>query len=829
MKGYNYVMIGILVTLLVILSIFTTSLSILNPFLGIWYSSGNVNTLNEIISTRGLSGNVNIYIDNNGIAHIYANNLHDLFLAEGYYEASQRLFEIELFGLLAMGNLSSWVGAKALSSDIAMHLIGIPQNAIMSAQYLKHNYPTIYSYLEAFSQGVNDYIDSLNYRDLPLEFKLLNIKPYYWSPEYSLAFGEYMAWSLTSGFNDELESALLYTYFNYTEINEINPYYPHFIDGNLTVIPGDGTVNGYNLTDQGISPQYLWSLNWYQSWATGINKDEFKDLVPLIKYAIQNISDPFISFPKFASNSWVITSDFSTQGPILANDPHLPLFAPSVWIPLQLVAPAFNVTGWSLVGIPGVLIGHTPYTAWGLTTPEGSSSDAYLEIVNGSQYYYNGKWYQMNEYNYTLMGRTYTVYYTNNGPIVARYKNYGISLYWSAWKEPILTVISILLLDNSTSFNDLINAAKYWVIPPQNLAIVSKHHAGIIVAGLYPLINETLPNGKSVLVVGARTPLNGTVTKYEPIGYIPFKYLPQTFDPIRGFAFAPNQPTVWINYPFPFIGGFWSSGGRAEDIYHYLMYQRSVNISDMMKLQSNVTDYWASLLTPLIIKAMVNNVNGSIQGTALNYLRNWNFTFYQNEVAPTIYTYVVAEMVNNSIVKILNNMGLDILNIASIPYIVPDYIYIAQYDPTSIWVNGNFTNLVRQSFVKAISLLEQNLGDNISQWYWGRVHFLEIYNPLGLKALSVGPIQIFGDPHTLAVGSTPYIPTIPLPYVTVGSSLRFIASPYSSQFYGIFPGGPSESLVNAFRENQLPLWLSFKYVSYSGYNYTIIAKITLEA
>jgi len=181
--------------------------------------------------------------------------------------------------------------------------------------------------------------------------------------------------------------------------------------------------------------------------------------------------------------------------------------------------------------------------------------------------------------------------------------------------------------------------------------------------------------------VGARTPLNGTVTKYEPIGYIPFKYLPQTFDPVRGFAFAPNQPTVWINYPFPFIGGFWSSGGRAEDIYHYLEYQRSVNISDMMKLQSNVTDYWASLLTPLIIKAMVNNTNGSIQGTAFNYLRNWNFTFYQNEVAPTIYTYIVAEMVNNSIAKILNKMGLDILDIASIPYIVPDFIHIAQYDP----------------------------------------------------------------------------------------------------------------------------------------------------
>ncbi len=728
-----------------------------------------------------------------------------------------------------MGNLSSWVGAKALSSDVAMHLIGIPQNAIMSAQYLKQNYPTIYSYLEAFSQGVNDYINSLNYRDLPLEFKLLNVRPYSWSPRYSLAFGEYMAWSLTSGFNDELESALLYTYFNYTEVNEINPYYPHFVNGNLTVVPGDGTVNGYNLTDQDISPQYLWSLNWYKSWATGVTKDELKALVPLMKYAILNVSDPFIPFPKFASNSWIVTSNFSTQGPILANDPHLPLFSPSVWIPLQLVDSGMNVTGWSLVGIPGVLIGHTSYTAWGLTTPEGSSSNAYIEMINGTQYYYNGKWHQMTEYNYTLMGRTYTVYYTNNGPLVAKYKNYGISIYWSAWKEPILTVVSIFLLDNSTSFSNLINAARYWVVPPQNLAIVSKHHAGIIVAGLYPLINETLPDGRNVSVVGARTPLNGTISRYEPVGYIPFKYLPQTIDPERGFAFAPNQPTVWVNYPFPFIGGYWSSGGRAEDIYHYLEYEGKVNVSDMMKLQSNVTDYWASLLTPLILKAIGSNVNNSAQETALKYLRGWNFTFYENEVAPTIYTYIVAEMVNNSIAKIVNNTGLGILDIASIPYIVPDLIYIAQHDPTSPWVNGNFSGLVEQSLAKAISLLQLNLGSNVSEWQWGKVHLLEIYNPLGLKALSVGPIPIFGDPHTLAVGSTPYIPTVPLPYVTVGSSLRFIASPYSSQFYGIFPGGPSESLVSELREDQLPLWLSFKYISYSGYNFNISARILLEA
>jgi len=815
---------------LILVSLFTLPLAILNPYLGVWVTTGNTKELTYVTHINGLQGNVNIYVDNNGIAHIYADNLHDLLLAEGYYEASQRLFQMEFFGLLAMGNLSSWVGSRGLSSDIAMHLIGIPQNANMSTNYIRENYPTVYSYLVDFSEGVNDYISTLSYRNLPLEFKFLGVKPYNWAPIYSLAFGEYMAWSLTSGFSDELASALLYAYFNFSEVNEINPYYPHFIDGNLTVMPGDGTVNGYNLTSQGISPSYLWSLDWYQSWATGLTKQQLISLVPLMKYALLNISDPYVDFtaPILASNSWVITSNFSSQGPILANDPHLPLLYPSVWIPLQLVGGGFNVTGWGLVGIPGVLIGHTPYTVWGLTTPEGSSSNAYVERVNGTYYYFDGKWYPMQEYNYTLMGKTYTVYYTNNGPLVAREGNYGISLYWTAMKEPILTVIAILLLDNSTSFNDLINAAKYWVIPPQNIAMISRNHAGYIVAGSYPLINETLPNGKTVLVIGARTPLNGTTSKFEPVGYVPFKYLPQVFDPSRGYAFAPNQPTAWINYPYPFIGGYWSSGGRAEDIYHYLKYQKSVDVSDMMSLQSNVTDYWASQLTPLLLKA-IGNGNTTIEAQAVQYLKSWNYTFYQGEVAPTIYTYIVAEMVNMSMARILDNYGLGIIGISGIPYVVPDLIYIALNDPTSIWVNGNFNSLVQNAFAKAISLLQQELGTNVSGWNWGKVHFLEIYDPLQLSQLSIGPIPIFGDPHTLAVGSTPYVPTVPLPYVTVGSSLRFVACINSSLFYGIFPGGPSEGIFNQYSQNQLPLWLNFRYVSYSGYGYTTIANITLEA
>ncbi len=387
MLNMRKILVALLIVLILIFSFISMNFSILNPANGVWWEAKNSNYTSQTIKLPGLYDSVTVIIDNTGMAHIYAKNDHDLFLAEGYYQASNRLFQMEMQAIAASGNLSKYLGASYVDSDNAMRYLGLPYNAYKLEIAYKENYPDYYALVEAFSQGINDYINSSG---TPFYFKLAGFQPFYWTPYHTLVWEEYMTLSLTTGIYEPLYSSLFYNNFGFYNTTLMWPYYPYFTE-NITVIPGDGTVNGWNLQKQHIDPDYLWSLDWYQEWATGINTTFLKKLNPLIMAALKNISDPLM-LPELhalqesiGSNSWVVTANHSKTGsPILANDPHLALLAPSLWIPLNLVDPNYNVTGWALAGIPGILIGHTQNTSWGLTMSEGNSANIYLEIIKGN-------------------------------------------------------------------------------------------------------------------------------------------------------------------------------------------------------------------------------------------------------------------------------------------------------------------------------------------------------------------------------------------------------------------------------------------------------------
>jgi penicillin G amidase len=788
----------------------SNNFTLLSPSLGVWQSINGSNLSSGVVNVPGLSSPVNVTIDSSGLAHIDASSVHDMLYAQGYYSASQRLFQMELEALLASGNISRYVGAAGVSSDVAMRLIGLPENALALERAYEANYPTYYQYLEDYAAGVNRYINGSG-SSTHLGFKLLGFDPIQWSVFYTLCWEEYLAWTLTTGAAEPLQSDLFYNEFGFSNTTLIWPYYPYFTE-NITVVPGDGTVNGYSLSSQGVNASYFWSQNWFSSWATGVSGSLLKSLSPLIKEALSNISDPY-SFPVtqsldsfVGSNSWAVGSNYSQSGySILANDPHLPLLAPSLWIPTQLEAPGYNVTGWDLAGVPGILIGHNQYTSWGITDAEGNSANEYLEVLNGNSYLFDGSWHPMSDYNYTLLGKEHSVYYTNNGPLIARNSNYGISLNWDGANSSY-DLITELKLDQSQNYTNMVNALKNWGSPPQNFAMVSARDAGYVTAGTYPLINETLPNGKQVQVVGSRSILNGTTSQYEPSGYVPFQYLPQATDPSRGYLFAPNQATASLNYPYPFVGGFWDSGGRAETISHYLASHPSMTVQEMMSLQSNVSDYWASLFTPYLVGALHEMSMNSTEQQAFSFLENWNYTTYQSEVGATVYWYLVSEIYNGSFDQIYSKN-----NLAGMPApFVSSAIYLVETNQSSQWFNGNFTNLVRSSFQSEITFLTQKLGP-VDNWTWGGVHQLEISSLTGLGALSIGPTPIWGDAYTVSVGGVPMLLQVPEPYVSVGSSLREVSSPGTGEFYGVFSGGPSENVLSYYFSNQLNYWMNHEY------------------
>ncbi len=809
------------------LSYISTSLGILNPSTGVFQSSSSNNFTSGSYIVPGLENSVSLTIDSSGMVHIQAKNNHDLFYSQGYYSACQRLFQMELQATVAAGNLSKFIGSSGLQSDYTMRLIGLTRNAERLQSDIEHNYTKYYDYLLWYSQGVNAYINnSASVSDI-LGFHLLGVKPFKWTVYDSLVWQQYMAWSLAIGSTNVLQSDIFVNSLGYSNYSQIWPYYPYYTE-NVTMIPGDGTVNGYNLAEQGISSSYVWSQDWFSQWATGVSSKKLSTLTTLLKEACMNISDPY-NLPgshntgsPVGSNSWIIASNYSSNGsPMLANDPHLPLLAPSLWIEYQLVDPSFNVTGWGLAGLLGILIGHTKHTSFGLTTPEGNSANDFLESLKGNSYLYNGKYIAMSTCNFTQLGRTYTVYSTNNGPIISRNSTLGISMNWDE-NQPSTDLIAEIMLDQSNNYSQMLNALKYWgPAPPQNFALVSLHHSGYITAGGYPLINETLPDGKSLQVVGSVSLLNGSNSKYRETGFVPFKYLPQAVNPSRGYMFAPNQPTVGKNYPYPFIGSYWATGGRAKTIDHFLQNHTKMNFKDMMALQSNVSDYWATQYNPLIVKAITGSMNLNYsQKMALKLLETWNYTFWPGMENPTVYQYVTAAFYNLTYDKVLKENG--IYQFTPCVY-VNTAIEMAKEDPTSSWFNGNFSKTMQEAFVIAINFMDSKLG-NVSNWAWGSVHKVEIASLTGIPALGIGPISIWGGRHTVSVGSVPRLLEYPLPCVSIGSSLRTIASPATGTFYGVFPGGPSENVESYWFDNQLSHWLNHQYYPMQG----LPTEVTIE-
>jgi len=830
MKIRQVAVLVVVIVLFIISVDLESQISILNTQNGVWsYAAyGNISSLNIKVpiipngsSSMGIYSPVSIKIDSYGVAHIYASNIHDLFFAQGFYMAYTRLFQMEIQSLMASGNLSRYLGRTFLNSDLAMRYLGLPFNAYNLELFYKENYPMYYSYMQAFSNGINYYIE--HYKE-PIYFKLAGFSPFLWSPFYSLVWEEYMTLFLTTGIYEPLLSDVFLNLYGYENISRFYPYYPYFTQ-NITVIPGDGTVNGFNLTDENVSTNYLWSLDWYDHWATGINNSTLRNNEKLIVAALENISDPLLfqyrgMFNDVGSNSWIVDSNYSDSGyPILANDPHLTLTIPSLWLPEQLHVPGvLNVTGWSLAGIPGVLIGHTQNTSWGITDSEGNSANDYLEYINGSYYLYDGKYYQMQYRNFTYMGKSYSIGLTRNGPIIARIGHYAISVNWTA-QRPSLVLVSELMLDESQNYTDMLNALKYWGYPPENFALVSKHHAGYLTAGLYPLIRVTLPNDRIVRVIGSRSLLNGSDPNYSIDGYVPFQYLPQVIDPSRGYAFAPNQPTVWKNYPYPFIGGFWSSGGRATSIDRFLQTHK-MNISNTILLQSNLTDSWARLLTPILIKYLEKSNLTVLESEALNYLAKWNYTAYIDSIGMTIYWYTISFIYNDTFYRSFSQNNVTFL---PLPFITS---IIYTFEEGNFYFNGyNTSTIVPLAFHQAVSYLTDRLGSNVSSWKWGRVHFLFIESITTLNQISIGPLPFYGDDHTVSVG-----PATPLPapsyYVTLSSSLREISSPGQDVFLGVIPGGTSEDFYNYFYENQFNYW--YHHLYYNFLSISVVAVINLE-
>ena len=655
------------------------------------------------IEIDGLVSEVEVLRDNYGINHIYANNQEDLFFMQGYLAAVDRLFQFEIWRRQATGTLSEIFGEDELERDIGTRLFKFRGHIEDELNYYHKDGNQI---VTSFVSGINKYIKEVNENPelLPLEFKVLGIKPQEWTNEDVISRHQ----GLLGNIGDELNIGRAVSLIGEERVKEILWFHPKEPSLELPK----------NLTYDDLKQDILKLYNAYRK------PLRFKKEYILDKYRSSNevasIDYDLLTNDKFSigSNNWALSSDKSiNNSPILANDPHRSLSNPSLRYMAHLIAPGWNVIGGGEPEIPGISIGHNGIGAWGLTVFRTDAEDLYIYELNprnSNQYYYKGEWRDFKILKESIPIKDKDDYIANlffsiHGPVTfidsERNKAYAVKNGWSEiGGSPYL---ASLRMDQSKNWDEFREACKYFNIPGENMVWADKYgDIGWQAVGIAPIRNTH----------SGMVPVSGD-GNFEWDGYLPIIEKPNILNPQKGFISTANQNVTPSSYEnWNAIGFDWSDPYRGERIDRVLESKQSFDIQEMLKLQ---VDYY-SIPAEQIINFANNLITDNKEYFTL--LENWNKKLEKNSIEAGIY------------IEWQNQIRSEIQD-QYIPDEVKDYIEMQLYrviDVLSKMENKFKENLLNETFNNAIVNLKSKFGENSENWVYGQNDFkhVKINHPL---------------------------------------------------------------------------------------------------
>ncbi len=582
----------------------------LDPAHGVWQNEKN-ESITGNIEINGLSDEVTVHYDEQLIPHVFAQNETDLYRAQGYITAKHRLWQMEFQTFAAAGRLSEIFGASALGYDRLQRRRGMVFGAENMIGKVKEN-AELLEFVEAYRDGVNEYINQLKVAEYPVEYKLLDYAPEPWSIDKTALLLMYMTKNL-AGYDSDLEYTNALRKFGKERFDLL---YPDFFDINDPVTPKE--------TD--------WSFI-----DAKMTKSPQSEL-PLDSIA-ETIAKPN---PNNGSNNWAISGNRSYSGkPILANDPHLGLNLPSIWFVMQLATPEHNSFGATLPGALGVISGFNNHIAWGETNATRDVLDWYkIDFKDNSrtQYKFNDTWRNavVRVEEIKVKGqKTYldTVIYTHHGPVTYDHNFMGNGEkegYAMKWAGHIggNTQGTFLELNKSKNYQDYENALKHFISPAQNFVFAST--AGDIALwtqGLFP--NKWKGQGKFLL--------DGSNPDHDWQSFIPQSYNAHAKNPERGFVSSANQHPVDESYPFyVFNDGYEAYRNRV--INNFFNSKDKFNIQDFKDLQNNTYNLKASELLPYMFTNMDTSGLTAEELDLLSLIKSWDFYSDIDQMAPSIWT-----------------------------------------------------------------------------------------------------------------------------------------------------------------------------------------------
>lgn len=699
-------------------------------FFGLWLYQATRASLPQLDGTMnvpGLSAPVKVVRDSHGVPHISAAGLPDLFFAQGYVTAQDRLWQMDMSRRAAAGELSEILsprlfGEGVLRLDKAQRILGMRAVAEQAANALSGEEK---SYLEAYARGVNAYIDA-NRNSLPSEFRLLRYEPRPWTPTDTFLIGAEMA--------QQLQFYLVqHMWLREKVLSHVGPQLAADLYPSRSWRDRPPTVALPSFEENPEMPEVQ---------QEGSRKQRRKQRASLewllpewLSARVEQMDNPLL-VP--GSNNWAVSGQHTVTGkPLLSNDMHLGHQVPSVWYESHLTAPGYDVAGVTFAGVPFIVVGHNQRIGWGFTNVGPLTYDLYIETFNNNgQYQTPSGWQTPQKRTEVIQVRggnsvTVEVPITRHGPVVSEIfpgERRKLALRWTLF-EPGTLSLPFFELNRAQNWDEFKKAISSFGVPSQNAVYADVDgHIGYITTGKVP--TRAVPS--------EGIPVNGADDAHEWTGYIPFEQMPSVFDPPSGIIATANGRITPDDYPHQ-LGMEWVSGERTQRIYRVLQADKKFTSEDMLKLQTDIASAFDLYLAQRLAYAADHDKKASEKARkAADILRAWNGQVTQDAPAPAIIATSQRELIR---MMLEPKLGGSPEKTPPGSALVGWRMY--RWEMQNVWLENtisrenrawlpskyeSFDDLLAAALETAVN--GKNAPRDISKWKWGEFVALKLKHPL---------------------------------------------------------------------------------------------------
>ncbi len=703
----------------------------------------------ETLTVEGLDRPVEILKDKWGISHIYAETEHDLFFAQGYNAARDRLFQFEIWRAQATGTTAEILGPRAIARDHGTRLFKFRGD--MGAE-MSHYHPRGVDIITSFVHGVNAYIDEAleDPDELPLPFHLLGILPRHWTEEVVISRHQ----GLLGNIGTELRIGRAVCLIGEEQVKELQYFHPHEPDLSL-----DPLIDCESLLENNI-------LGLYNAYRSSIRfepedivlaehragDDAFNQLAAVLREEESELNKRAID--DIGSNNWVVSGDLTQDGwPMMINDPHRAQSSPSLRYWAHLIGPGWNVIGGGEPEIPGISIGHNEYGAWGLTVFNTDGEDLLVYETNPDnpdQYRFQGQWETMRTIEETIEVKggdpvTVELKYTRHGPVTfedgERNLAYAVRPAWMEFGGA--PYLASLRMNQSRNWEEFREASNYSNIPGENMVWADRDgNIGWQAVGIAPIRRN----------FSGLVPVPGD-GRYEWDGYLPIKAKPNEYNPDRGYIETSNSNYTSPDYPYlDAISYTWTDPYRWARGSEVLASGRKFNMMDMIELQHDYLSIPARSLVPMLRSLRADDERVE---QARRRLLDWNHVLDADSVEAGIYVAFERQLLDNIDLLKAPEAALPLLRIGMKTMI--DMLLAPDGDFGDDPIVGRDAFLL-DSLAQAVDTLTGKLGVDMEDWIYGQENYKHalIRHPLApavneemRERLNVGPLPRGGNSYTL--------------------------------------------------------------------------------